>query len=151
MTWQYPLYFPGPNLFFFFLNSYFPNTISFLLYIMVPQLHIHVHILFLHIIVLHHKWPAGPILYLAICCNHQSLHWGYRQHCAHPQPIFSCPSKSISSLYWDGSRGDRKYYKIDLFTFIYFEMTFQKYTYFWKEIMKKYEVVNYLGWNSFVI
>ena len=39
-----------------FLFFYFPNTIFFLLYSMVTQLHIHVHILFLHIIMLHHKW-----------------------------------------------------------------------------------------------
>ena len=38
-----------------FFNSYFPNTIFFLLYSMVTQLHIHVHILFLHIVMLHHK------------------------------------------------------------------------------------------------
>ena len=37
-------------------NSYFPNTIFFLLYIMVTQLHIHIHIPFLHIITFHHKW-----------------------------------------------------------------------------------------------
>jgi len=40
----------------FFFNYYFPNTIFFLLYSMVTQLHINVHILFLHIITLHHKW-----------------------------------------------------------------------------------------------
>ena len=40
----------------FFLNCYFPNTFFSLLYSMVTQLHIHVHILFLHIILLHHKW-----------------------------------------------------------------------------------------------
>ena len=39
-----------------FFNCYFPNTIFFLLYSMVTQLHIHVHILFSHIIMLHHKW-----------------------------------------------------------------------------------------------
>ena len=37
-------------------NSYFPNMIFFLLYSMVTQLHIHVHILFSHIIMLRHKW-----------------------------------------------------------------------------------------------
>ena len=42
--------------YFYFLNCYFLNTIFFLLYGMVTQLHIHVHILFLHIIMLHHKW-----------------------------------------------------------------------------------------------
>ena len=31
--------------------------VNFLLYSMVTQLHIHVHILFSHIIMLHHKWP----------------------------------------------------------------------------------------------
>ena len=37
------------------INCYFPNTIFFLLYSMVTQLHIHVYILFSHIIMLHHK------------------------------------------------------------------------------------------------
>ena len=36
-------------------NSYFPNTLFSLLYSMVIQLHIHVHILFSHIIMLHHR------------------------------------------------------------------------------------------------
>ena len=45
---------------FFFFNlilffNYFPNTNFFLLYSMMTQLHIHVHILFSHIIMLHHK------------------------------------------------------------------------------------------------
>ena len=34
----------------------FPQYNFFLLYNMVIQLHIYVHILFLHIIMLHHKW-----------------------------------------------------------------------------------------------
>ena len=38
-----------------YFNSYFPNTI-FPQYSKVTQLHIHVHILFSHIIMLHHKW-----------------------------------------------------------------------------------------------
>ena len=42
--------------FFLIFYCYFPNTIFFLLYSMVTQLHIHVHILFSHIIILHHKW-----------------------------------------------------------------------------------------------
>ena len=37
-------------------NSYFPNTIFFILYSMVTQLYVHVHILFLHITMLHRKW-----------------------------------------------------------------------------------------------
>ena len=37
---------------FIIFNSYFPDTIFFLLYSMVTQLHI----LFLHITMLHHKW-----------------------------------------------------------------------------------------------
>ena len=44
------------NRYFFFFDSYFPNTIFFLLYSMVTQLHIHVHILFSHKIMLRHKW-----------------------------------------------------------------------------------------------
>ena len=32
-------------------------SINFLLYNMVTQLHIHVYIIFSHIIMLHHKWP----------------------------------------------------------------------------------------------
>ena len=36
-------------------NCYFLNTIFFLLYGMVTQLHILAHILFSHIIMLHHK------------------------------------------------------------------------------------------------
>ena len=40
----------------FSFYCYFPNTIFFLLHSMVTQLHIHVYILFSHIIVLHHKW-----------------------------------------------------------------------------------------------
>ena len=40
----------------FFFFCYSPNAIFCLLYIMVTQLHIHVHILFSHIIMLHHKW-----------------------------------------------------------------------------------------------
>ena len=52
--------FPNPNIteaiFFFLLFScYFPNMIFFLLYSMVTQLYIHVHILFSPIIMLHHK------------------------------------------------------------------------------------------------
>ena len=38
-----------------FFNSYFPNTIFFLLYSVVTQLHIHIYILFSHIIMLHRK------------------------------------------------------------------------------------------------
>ena len=43
-------------LFFFFKKLLFPQYIFFLLYSMVPQLHIHVHILFSHTIMFHHKW-----------------------------------------------------------------------------------------------
>lgn len=39
-----------------FKNVNFPNIIFFLLYSMVTQLHIHVHILLSHIIMFHHKW-----------------------------------------------------------------------------------------------
>jgi len=42
---------------FFLIYFLFPQYITFfLLYSMVTQLHIHVRILFLHIIMLHHKW-----------------------------------------------------------------------------------------------
>ena len=41
--------------FFFFFYCYFPNTIFFLLYSKVIQSHIHVHILFSPILMLHHK------------------------------------------------------------------------------------------------
>ena len=41
--------------YYYYFNSYFPNIIFFLLYSMVTQLHIHVYILFSHIIRLHHK------------------------------------------------------------------------------------------------
>ena len=39
-----------------FFSWYSPNTIFFLLYSMVSQLHKHVYILFSPIIMLHHKW-----------------------------------------------------------------------------------------------
>ena len=41
----------------FFLYCYFLNIVFFfLLYSMVTQLHIHIYILFSHVIMLHHKW-----------------------------------------------------------------------------------------------
>jgi len=43
------------RIYLFIFNSYFPSTIFFLLYSMVTQLHIHVNILFLHIIVFYRK------------------------------------------------------------------------------------------------
>ena len=44
------------KIFIYLFFNYFPNTIFFLLYSVVTQLHIHVHILFSPIIMLHHKW-----------------------------------------------------------------------------------------------
>ena len=53
-----------PILYFFeiiyIFNSYFSNTIFFLLYSLVTQLHIHVHILFSHIIMLHKRLDIVP-------------------------------------------------------------------------------------------
>ena len=40
---------------YFIFNCYFPNMVFFLLYSMVTQFHIHVYILFSHIIMLHQK------------------------------------------------------------------------------------------------
>ena len=42
--------------FYYFLIVIFPIQFYFLLYSMVTQLHIHVHILFSHIIMPHHEW-----------------------------------------------------------------------------------------------
>ena len=49
---------------FSFFNCYFPNTFFFLLNSTVTQLHVHVYILFSHIIMLHHKWPDS-----SQCCT----------------------------------------------------------------------------------
>ena len=43
-------------IFIFFIIAGLQCSVSFLLYSMVTQLHIHVYILFSHIIMLHHKW-----------------------------------------------------------------------------------------------
>ena len=51
-----------------FFNCYFPNTVFFQLYSMVTQLHIHIYILFSHIIMLHQKW-----LDIVPCATEQEL------------------------------------------------------------------------------
>ena len=73
----------GPNFFiyimifilFFSIIAGLQHSINFLLYSMVTQLHIHVYILFSHIIIFHHKWPdivpSATSFYLHyVCCFH---------------------------------------------------------------------------------
>ena len=75
-----------------FFNSYLPNTFFFLLYSMVTQLHIHVHILFSHIIMFHHKW-----LDIVLSATQQNLIAKWVLY--YPlSSIFLCPHGSIQTF-----------------------------------------------------